>query len=247
MPHAFDGHGFGQLLGDAERLFAGAQEHHLQLAEVVTRLAHNRTQAPAGDTLGLGVLTAAPALALATAPAPLDTATDLLTTMRRLLTATEEQQQLAGTVLTRLVGAPATIETPQQRRIRVLIVDDSDGSRETAAVILEEAGFEAITAANGLEGVIVAHYALPAVVLMDLTMPVLSGLEAARLLRASLLTRHLKVIAFSARPDIYEELVARSFAGILTKPAPAEAIIASVQRFVAPDCLTDVGSKGPAA
>ena len=94
---------------------------------------------------------------------------------------------------------------------------------------------------------IVAHYALPAVVLVDLTMPVLSGLEAARLLRASLLTRHLKVIAFTARPDIYEELVARSFADVLAKPAPPEAIIATVRRFVPPDRLMGAASEGPAA
>lgn len=247
MPHAFDGHGFGQLLGDAERLLAGAQEHHLQLAEVVARLAQDGTQVPAGDTLNLSVMAAAPALALGAAPVPLDTATNLLTAMRQLVTASEDQQQLAGTVLTRLIGARATIEASRQRRIRVLVVDDSEGTRETAAAILEDAGFEVITATNGLEGVIVAHYALPAVVLMDLTMPVLSGLDAARLLRASLLTRHLKVIAFTARPDIYEEPVARSFASILTKPASPEAIIATVQRFVASDRVADVDSEGPAA
>ena len=226
MPHAFDGHGFGQLLGAAERLFAGAQEHHLRLAEVMKRLAQDGTQAPPAETLVGGVLAA----------------------MRRLVTAAEEQQQLAGTVLTHLIGARATIEVPRRPRIRVLVVDDSDGNRETAAAVLEEAGFEALTASNGLEGVIVAHYALPAVVLMDLTMPVLSGLEAARLLRASLLTRNLKVIAFTARPDIYEESVARAFAGILTKPAAPETIITTVQRCVGADRLTDVGrEEGPAA
>ncbi len=215
MPHVFDGHGFGQLLNEAERLFAGAQEHHLRLAEVVTRLARDGAQATSGDTL---------------------------TTMHRLLTAAEEQRELAGTVLTRLIGSRSAIEAPR-RRVRVLIVDDSEGSRETAAAILEEAGFEALTASNGLEGVIVAHYALPAVVLMDLTMPVLSGLEATRLLRASLLTRNLKVIAFTARPDIYEESLARSFADVLTKPAAPETIITTVQRCVSPDRVTDVGSE----
>jgi CheY-like chemotaxis protein len=226
MPHAFDGHGFGQVLGEAERLFAGAQEHHLRLAEVVTRLAGGGAHAPAGETFDRGAMTA----------------------LRQLLTAAEEQQHLAGTVLTHLIGARAAIEAPRRQRLRVLIVDDSDGSRETAAAILEEAGFETLTASNGLEGLIVAHYALPVVVLMDLTMPVLSGLEAARLLRASLLTRHLKVIAFTAMPDIYEESVGRFFADILMKPAAPETIITTVQRCVGSDRLTDVGSEeGPAA
>ena len=224
MAHAFDGHGFGQLLGEAERLVAGAVEHHRRLSEVVTLL----------ESAG-------------TDPAQLHTVVDLATTMRQLLTIAEEQQRLAGTVLTRLAGARVALDGSQRQRVRVLIVDDSDGSRETAAAILEEAGFDAITAANGLEGVIVAHYALPAVVLMDLTMPVLNGLEAARLLRASTLTRHLKVIAFTAGPDVHEESITRSFADILSKPAAPETIIATVQRFVTPDRLAVVASEGPAA
>jgi CheY-like chemotaxis protein len=219
MPHAFDGHGFGKLLGDLERLFVGTVEQH-RLTEVLTLFESEGS-------------------------ASLERAADLRATMRRLRAIAHEQQQLTGTLLARLVGARAAFSG--SRRQRVLIVDDSDGSRETAAAILEDAGFDAITATNGLEGVIVAHYALPAVVLMDLTMPVLGGLEAARLLRASMPTRHLKVIAFTARPDIHEESVARSFADILSKPAAPETIIATVQRFVTPDRLADVESEGPAA
>ena len=136
----------------------------------------------------------------------------------------------------------------ERRRVRVLVVDDSDGSRETSAAILEEAGFDALTASNGLEGVIVAHYALPSVVLMDLTMPVLNGLEAARLLHASGLTRHVKIIAFTAQPDVYEESVARSFVDILAKPAAPEVIIATVQRFASLERSADADAEeGPAA
>ena len=216
MAHAFDGHGFGRLPREAERLFAGALDQQRRLSEVVTRLED--------ESLNL----------------------DLLPTMRQLLMRAEEQQQLAGTMLARLIGARPIVDEPRRQRVRVLVVDDSDGSRETAAAVLEEAGFDAITATNGLEGVIVAHYAQPAVVLMDLTMPVLNGVEAARLLRASLLTRNLTVIAFTARPYVHEESIARSFADILSKPVAPEVIIATVQRFANLD-LAAVESEGPAA
>ncbi len=221
MAHAFDGHAFGQLLGEADRLVDDALDHRRQLSEIVTRLAGEDSKEPASA--------------------------DLLMTMRQLLLAAEEQHKLAGTVLARLIGARAAHDDSREQRVRVLIVDDSDGSRETAAAILEDAGFDAITATNGLEGVIVAHYALPSVVLMDLTMPVLNGLDAARLLRASRFTRDLKVIAFTAWPDVHEEFVARAFADILPKPAAPEMIIAAVQRLAAPDGLAAVDSEGPAA
>ena len=65
---------------------------------------------------------------------------------------------------------------PVRARARLLIVDDSDTNRELTSAILEDAGFEVLTATNGLEGVIAAHYARPSVILMDLTMPVLNGL-----------------------------------------------------------------------
>jgi CheY-like chemotaxis protein len=231
MTHAFDGHSFGLLL-DAERLYARAVEHQQRLAEVVTVL--EATQEPSG-AVDLDVMTVAPALGVGAAR--LGAPIELAVTMRQLLSAAEEQQRLAATVLTRLLGTRVAVNGTRPRRVCVLIVDDSEDTRETTAAILEEAGFDAVTAANGLEGVIAAHYALPAVVLMDLTMPVLNGVEAARLLRESPLTQALNVIAFTARPDVHERAVARSFSDILPKPAMPEAIVAAVRRFVTPDGL----------
>jgi CheY-like chemotaxis protein len=233
MAHAFNGHSFGLLL-DAERLYAGAVEHQQRLAEVVTVL--EATQEPSG-AVDLDVVTVTPTLGVGAAAARLGAQTELAITMRQLLSTAEEQQRLAATVLTRLVGARVSVNGTRTQRVCVLIVDDSEDTRETTAAILEEAGFDAVTAANGLEGVIAAHYALPAVVLMDLTMPVLNGVEAARLLRESPLTQALKVIAFTARPDVHERAVARSFSDILSKPAMPEAIVAAVRRFVTPDGL----------
>ena len=93
----------------------------------------------------------------------------------------------------------------QAFRGRVLIADDEEAARRSLGQILEEDGFQVLTATNGLEGVIAAHYyARPSVILMDLTMPVLNGLEAARLIRASAATQDLKVIAYTARPDLFD-------------------------------------------
>jgi CheY-like chemotaxis protein len=81
----------------------------------------------------------------------------------------------------------------------VLIVDDAEDDRELAATILGHSGFLAGTTANGLEGVIAAHCLRPVAVLMDVTVPVLDGIEAAGLLKASVPTRS------SAGDRVYRE------------------------------------------
>ena len=102
--------------------------------------------------------------------------------------------------------------------------------RDMAAMLLETSGFDAITAGNGLEGVLVAHYTRPAVVLMDVAMPVLDGLQATRLLKASEVTQDISVIAYTAKMNIPEAPLARLFVDVLMKPASPEAIVAAVHR-----------------
>jgi CheY-like chemotaxis protein len=154
-------------------------------------------------------------------------ATELLTTIRDLLTAAQQQHQLAEAIATRLFGGPANRDDRPLGR-RVLVVDDLHDNRLVAAAVLENSGFETITASNGLDAVIAAHCTRPAVILMDLTMPVLDGLEAARLIKASSATSEARLLAYTARPDVVDVSRLKLFAGVLTKPASPEAIVRAV-------------------
>ena len=116
-------------------------------------------------------------------------------------------------------------------RHAVLVVDDHDDSREMMSTVLHNAGFLVRTAANGLEAVIAAYEMHPAVIVMDVTMPLLSGVEATRLIKAIDAIRDARVIAYTARPDLEEE-DRRMFAAVLTKPAPQEVVLAAVQQHV---------------
>jgi hypothetical protein len=71
----------------------------------------------------------------------------------------------------------------------VLVVDDYGDVRDLLARVLEGAGFLVRTAANGLEGLIAAYEMRPAVIVMDVSMPVLDGIEATRLIKAGEATR----------------------------------------------------------
>jgi CheY-like chemotaxis protein len=80
----------------------------------------------------------------------------------------------------------------------ILIVDDSPDSRLLYGEFLEFCGFRVITAENGETGVAAAHSEWPAVILMDLAMPVVDGWEAIHRLRADPNTSDTPIVAFSA-------------------------------------------------
>jgi CheY-like chemotaxis protein len=231
MAHAFDARGFGQFLGDAERLFAGARDYERRLTSLVSLLEGDNSAALAssGDR---SLMTLPPRPIVGPAPADVTATAELAVTVARQLSAcAAEQRQLAQTMVAHLVGDSLISDGSRPHAARVLVVDDSDESRDVTAAILEDAGFDAMTAANGLEGVIVAHYARPPVVLMDVTMPVLNGVEAARLIYASAVTRDLKVIAYTARTEGREEPSSRWFAAVLPKPSSPDSIVATVREF----------------
>ena len=160
-------------------------------------------------------------------------APDLMPTVRRLAAAAHLQRQRAETLHAGLIGEPAASRQPDSGRPIVLVVDDSKDSLETVALFLELSGFHAITAANGLEAVIAAHYARPEVAVLDVAMPVLNGLEAARLLKASPVTRNVRLIAYTANWSTSDVALRESFAEVLAKPASADEFLAAVRQLAA--------------
>lgn len=160
-----------------------------------------------------------------------DPSAAILDTLRELCVAAREQRLIADTLRARLLGDISTNGHGRAPRPLVLIVDDSQDNRDMAAMLLETSGFDAITAGNGLEGVIVAHYTRPAVVIMDVAMPVLDGLQATQLLKASHVTQDINVIAYTAKMNIPEAPLKRLFVDVLMKPASPEVIVGTVQRF----------------
>lgn len=77
---------------------------------------------------------------------------------------------------------------------RILLVEDDPLSADVLARRLARRGFAVDTAADGAEGVRMARVLQPAIVLMDLSLPVLDGLAAARALRGAPETRQIPII-----------------------------------------------------
>ena len=82
----------------------------------------------------------------------------------------------------------------------VLVVDDVEDARVLVAETLLQAGFLVRTAENGFDALIAASEWRPVVIVMDITMPMLDGIEATRLIKAGTATRDARVIAHTAKP-----------------------------------------------
>jgi len=126
-----------------------------------------------------------------------------------------------------------TVSPARVVRHAVLVVDDHDDIRELVATLLDDAGFIVRTASNGLEAIIAAYEMRPAVIVMDVSMPVLDGLEATRLIKAIDAIRDARIIAYTATPTLSAVYVNPLFAAVLEKPAPLDAVLAAVRQLAA--------------
>jgi len=70
----------------------------------------------------------------------------------------------------------------------------------------------------------------PAVIVMDVTMPVLDGIEATRLIKAIETTRHARVIAYTGNSGLDDTPAGTLFAAVLQKPAAPLVVLETVQR-----------------
>jgi CheY-like chemotaxis protein len=86
---------------------------------------------------------------------------------------------------------------PRPTGLRVLVVDDNVDSAETMALLLGCEGHEVRMAHDGQEALDVADAFRPHAVLLDIGLPVRSGLEVARALRCEPWAAHVKIIAMS--------------------------------------------------
>ncbi len=144
---------------------------------------------------------------------------------KRLLAGAHHQHAAARRLLTDLDGNRTTAPCSSA----VLVADDYGDVRDLLALVLADAGFVVRTAANGLEALIAAYEMRPGVIVMDVSMPVLDGIEATRLIKASEATRDARVIAYTGNPSFNDAPARRLFAAVLSKPATPGDVLATVQ------------------
>ena len=123
----------------------------------------------------------------------------------------------------------------------ILIVDDNPANLEIFEMRLAANNYEIITASDGQEGLAMAKERLPDLILLDIMMPKMDGIEVCRYLRAESSLPFMPIIIVTAKTDS-KDVVAGLEAGAdeyLTKPVNHAALVARVKSMLRIKLLHD--------
>src|ERR671934_1243442 len=114
---------------------------------------------------------------------------------------------------------------------RILIIEDERGLTDVLAYNLQREGYEPVIAHDGQEGLRKAQTLLPDLIILDLMLPVLSGQEVLRELKAGERTRDIPVIILSARAEETDQVVGFSLGcdDYVTKPFSVKVLLQRIK------------------
>jgi CheY-like chemotaxis protein len=116
----------------------------------------------------------------------------------------------------------------------ILVVDDEPAIRELTQVILENKGCRVITAENGVEALQKAERETPDLVLLDVVLPGISGVEVCRILKSQAKTRSIPLVMFSVLGrDVDQKLAEETGCdGYFLKPFTPEDLFSEVKKYL---------------
>lgn len=116
----------------------------------------------------------------------------------------------------------------------ILIVEDNLVNRKLLLTILRPFAYRLLTAVDGEEAVAIASQELPDLILMDLQLPKMNGYEATQVLRASVDTQHIPIVALTAHamPEERQNAQQVGFDGYITKPIDTRAFHSQIELFL---------------
>jgi len=120
---------------------------------------------------------------------------------------------------------------PTSTMKRILIIDDSEAVRRQVAQTLGPAGYDVVEAADGVEGQAVIKSAQPALVLCDLNMPRMGGMEMLAELARTPPLPLMVMLTTEAQPALIRRARELGAVGWIVKPFKADLLIAAVNKL----------------
>ena len=115
---------------------------------------------------------------------------------------------------------------------KILVVDDSEAARLLQATMLKAHRYAVVSASDGQQAIEKARAELPDLVLMDVVMPKMGGLEACRLLRAHPTTAHIPILIVTTHADDPDDVCKKTGAnGYVTKPIDGPSLLARIREL----------------
>jgi CheY-like chemotaxis protein len=118
----------------------------------------------------------------------------------------------------------------------VLIVEDNEHLRQILASVLRFSGYETVEAGSGAEAIEKAASGRPRVILLDLDLPDMTGINVARSIKRNPPSAHIPIIACSAfsNGEAREESLSAGMVAYLQKPISSALIKAKIEQFILP-------------
>jgi CheY-like chemotaxis protein len=120
-----------------------------------------------------------------------------------------------------------------QGLITVLVADDNDVAQRLCRRVLEKAGYNVLIAADGLQAVEVAMSQRPAMILMDVAMPGIDGIEAMKRIKAQIPNQPIVIASAHSMASDRERFLAAGADDILSKPFRLADLVAIVAKLTA--------------
>ena len=119
--------------------------------------------------------------------------------------------------------------------VKILLVEDNEMNRDMLSRRLERRGYEVVLAVDGAEGVDKAGTEAPALILMDMSLPVVDGWDATRRIKAAPATRAIPVIALTAHAmsGDREKAVEAGCDDFDTKPVDLARLLGKIEALLA--------------
>lgn len=115
----------------------------------------------------------------------------------------------------------------------ILVIEDQLEVQRVVRRVLERAGYTVVSTNNGTEGLQLAQEHQPALILLDLTLPGLTGEQTAQQMRELPAFKHTPILAMSGRVE--QHSVIAPFDGVIPKPFDIVTLTETVQRFLSRD------------
>jgi CheY-like chemotaxis protein len=121
----------------------------------------------------------------------------------------------------------------RQLKMKILIVEDHPGCRDLLTFFLRNMGYEPVEVENGEKAIACASTVQPDLILMDLSLPDINGVEVTAILKRNVETSQIPIVIISALPSsIWEAKAVRAGAAeYLTKPASALELRQTIEKL----------------
>lgn len=124
---------------------------------------------------------------------------------------------------------------------KILLVEDNEMNRDMLSRRLRRKGYEVVSATDGARGITMAQSEVPNLILMDISLPVMDGLQATRHLKASPETQAIPIIALTAHAMAgdREKCLEAGCNDYATKPVEFPQLLAKIRHFLGEPPDTD--------